>query len=136
VFLDPGVDVRISKMQQVVLQMRGRAFQDNMLVHFVIAGAGVVGVECFITAEFVAEQAEVPTGVVAAMFDPAAKEHEPAVNEIAVGAGFEECRANFVGQLGRDAFVGIEDKDPFVFPGDIFERPVFLFRETAVLMEV
>src|ERR1017187_1372097 len=95
--LDPGVDIRVSEMEHVILQVRGGAVEHHMFMHFIVPGAGVAAVQPLVTALAMPKKPEVPTGIIAAMFDPAAHEHEAAVDEIAIHRWLPHGGLNLLG---------------------------------------
>src|SRR6266496_1949616 len=136
VLLDPGMNVRIREVEHVLFQVSRAAVQHHVLVHFIVARRGIAGVQLFISAFGMAEEAQIPTRVVATMFDPPIEEDEPPVDEVTVRLRLLQFVANFLRQFGQDAFIGVEDEQPFVFPRHVFERPIFLFGKRAVPLEI
>src|SRR5262249_18758306 len=98
-----------------------------MLVHFVVSRLSTaVDFDLFVSAEPMPKQPQIPTGKITAMLDPAAEEPEAAIQVKPVHVGAANRQADFAFQFGCDSFVGIHDQHPFMLPGNIFQRPVFL----------
>src|SRR5262245_66081033 len=77
-------------------------------------------------------QAKVPAREITAMIYPTIQKPKPAVKIKSVHIGAENGVANFAFQFRRDALIGIDDQHPFVVPGNIFQRPIFLARQFSV----
>src|SRR5215831_17223269 len=105
------------------------AVQQHVLVDFVISRGNVIAdFNLLVPAKPMPEQTEVPTWEVTAMIYPTIQKPEPAVKIKSVYGGAANGLANFAFQLRRDAFISIDDQHPFVVPGNIFQRPIFLAR--------
>ena len=133
VLLDEYVDRRKCVMVHLALQPPGAAFDHDVLMNLVVAAAGVAVDEALVAAEPMPEKTQVPVGIVG-MFQPAVHEHEPAVDPVAVRRmrRIGRDRAEFRAGFRRQHLVGIEDEDPLVAPGQVFQRPVFFLRPSAV----
>src|SRR5437899_1117914 len=104
-----------------------------MLMHLVISRRDViVDFDLFISTEPMPEQSQVPTRKITAMVYPTIQEPESAVQIKSIYVGAPNRASDFAPQLGRDAFVGINDQHPFILPGNIFQRPVLLSWEISV----
>src|SRR5687768_14740085 len=105
-------------MLHLALEIANVAADDHVLVHlpFFIAGLAV------------AEKAHVPAWVIAAVVDALAEENQVAVDVKAVFLAVVSCRDSnqLITKAGRDQLIGIENKNPGRFDGQVIKPPVFL----------
>src|SRR6266542_1135453 len=72
------------------------------------------------------EQAQIPTRKITAIIYPAPQKPEPAVQIKSIHISAPNRPSDFVFQLGRDAFVVIDNQHPLMLPEKNFQSPVFL----------
>src|SRR5206468_5547694 len=98
-----------------------------MLVHLVITSDRIVAdFDLFIPTQPMPEQAQIPTRKITAIIYPAPQKPEPAVQIKSIHISAPNRPSDFAFQLGRDAFVGIDNQHPLMLPANIFQSPVFL----------
>src|SRR6266496_2552102 len=82
------------------------------------------------------EQAQIPTRKITAIIYPAPQKPEPAVQIKSIHISAANRPSDFAFQLGRDAFVGIDNQHPLMLPANIFQSPVFLPWEFPIPTEL
>src|SRR5438477_650559 len=113
--------------------MIAAAIQQYVLVDFVISRRNIVAdFNLFVSAQPMAEQAQIPTRKITAMIYPTIQKPEPAVEIKAVHMHAANGLANLVFQFRRDALISIDDQHPFVLPENIFQCPILLARQFSV----
>src|SRR5271165_5092223 len=81
VLLDPGCNVGKCVVLHLRAQVAGRALQQHVLMDLVVAAARVpLESDALVPAEAMAEEAQVPAGIIAAVSEPSVHEPEPAVD--------------------------------------------------------
>ncbi len=109
------------------------ALDDDVLVDFVVAARSIDVGDLFVTSKSVAKQAKVPVGKIR-VFKPFAHKHEAPVDPVTVhcvlGIGDDGAKLGF--GLGGEHFVGIENENPIMTEGEVFERPIFFLGPGAV----
>ena len=118
-------------------ELAGRTLYDHMLVNLMISAVSIASRDLFVSSESMLEESKVPIGEVG-MLERFAHEEITAVDPI---TGMSRIRVlndlpYFLLCFGRQAFVCIEDENPFVFERQVVESPVFLFGPTSPVVEL
>src|SRR6266852_267068 len=97
------VQAPVIMVQQIVCEVPGPPFQENVLVHLVVARLEPAGFELLVLAQLVSKQAEIPAWV-PAVPEPADQEDDAPVDVIAdTFIGAVHGSANLQGEVWRDA---------------------------------